>query len=331
MAFKASELVAFCKSMVGQKYWYGTCVYPCTESKLQSKAKQYPKHYKPGRMPTYRKHIAAGLICMDCVGMIKGFFWTNGGKGVLEYLKTGKAFTNKYKANGCPDKSANGMLDHCKAQGCKNGKISTLPDVPGVLLFCEGHVGVYIGGGYAIEARGYEYGVVKTKVSERSWTHWAYMPESLLDYDGKAAEVQPEPEKVYKLGKRILKYEQGEPLMTGADVKELQTRLNALGHDCGKADGEFGKNTEKGVKSLQKAAGIEVDGEFGSQSLKALKAAEAAKTASYEVYTVQKDDTLWDIAKDKLGSGNRYKEIMELNNMASDVIHTGDKLKIPKK
>ena len=329
MAFKASELVAFCRSMVGQPYWYGTCVYPCSESRLQSKAKQYPAHYTAGRMSTYRKHIAARMISMDCVGMIKGFFWTNGGKGVVEYLKTGKAYTNKYKANGCPDTSANGMLSYCKKQGCKNGKISTLPDVPGVLLFCDGHVGVYIGGGYAIEARGFKYGVVKTKVSARSWTHWAYMPESLLVYDGAAVEVEPEVEKVYKLGDRLLK--KTSPLMVGEDVKELQTRLNALGHNCGNPDGNFGKNTEKGVKAFQKAAGIEVDGEFGPQSLKALKAAEAAKNASYEVYPVQKDDTLWDIAKEKLGNGSRYKEIMELNGLTSDVIHTGDKLKIPKK
>lgn len=49
------------------------------------------------------------------------------------------------------------MLSVCK----EKGKIATMPDVPGVLVFMSGHVGVYIGGGEVIEARGHEYGVIK--------------------------------------------------------------------------------------------------------------------------------------------------------------------------
>ena len=68
----------------------------------------------------------------------------------------------------------------------------------------------------------------------------------------------PEPEPVvvtptvYKLGDRTLK--RTSPNMTGNDVKELQTALNALGYDCGKVDGIFGKNTEKGVRAFQTAS-----------------------------------------------------------------------------
>ena len=36
----------------------------------------------------------------------------------------------------------------------------------------DGHVGVYIGNGDVIEARGTAYGVVKTRLSNRSWTYW---------------------------------------------------------------------------------------------------------------------------------------------------------------
>ena len=277
--FTASQLVAFVISMLGMPYWYGTCVYICSTSLLNSKSKQYgtPKysHYVESRMARYKKDIENKKVCMDCVGMIKGFFWTNGGEGVLDYIKGGAKFTNKYASNGCPDKSANGMLEWCKKQGCKHGEIATLPDVPGILLFSSGHVGVYIGGGYAVEARGFAYGVVKTKVKDRSWTEWAYMPESLLKYDGSAATVTPDPEPEQPttttstlLGKRILKRKS--PMMTGSDVKEMQTRLNKLGYSCGTADGEFGKNTQKGVKAFQKAAKIEVDGEFYTESLKAL-------------------------------------------------------------
>ena len=127
------------------------------------------------------------------------------------------------------------------------------------------------------------------------------------------------------LGDRLLK--RG---MTGADVQEMQERLNALGHDCGNPDGDFGKNTEKGVKAFQTASGIGVDGIFGQMSMAALKAAEDVKNA-YTVHTVKHGDTLWMIAKEYLGDGGRYTEIVDLNGLKTNVLHTGDKLKIPKK
>jgi len=51
----------------------------------------------------------------------------------------------------------------------------------------------------------------------------------------------------------------------------------------------------------------------------------------YRVHTVVKGDTLWDIAKAYLGNGARYPEIKELNNLKSNVIYSGWKLKIPNK
>ena len=51
----------------------------------------------------------------------------------------------------------------------------------------------------------------------------------------------------------------------------------------------------------------------------------------YEVYTVQAGDTLWSISTRFLGQGGRYREIKSLNGLTSDMILTGQKLKIPKK
>jgi len=51
----------------------------------------------------------------------------------------------------------------------------------------------------------------------------------------------------------------------------------------------------------------------------------------YEVYTVAAGETLWGVAQKTLGSGARYPEIKALNGMSTDTIHTGQKLKIPKK
>lgn len=298
--FKASELVAFVLSMVGMPYWYGTCVYMCSTSVLNSKTRQYPTHYTSGRTSRYKDDIAKHKVCTDCIGLIKGFFWTNGGKGVIEYIRGGAAYTNKYGSNGCPDKGANSMLAWCKSKGCKNGKIATLPEVPGILLFSSGHVGVYVGNGYAVEARGFNYGVVKTKVTSRKWTEWAYLPNTLLQYDNVPVVDTPSVpviEVVYKLGDRVLKRDT--PMMVGEDVKEMQEALNKLGYDCGTADGKFGRNSENGVKAFQTASKLEADGVFGKKSFEALRAILTAQN-EHEKPTEPVPETSVDVAPEQL-------------------------------
>ena len=63
-----------------------------------------------------------------------------------------------------------------------------MPEKPGVLVFIHSaktgrmeHVGVYIGGGYCIEARGHAFGVVQTALRGRGWTHWGLCP--YITYD----------------------------------------------------------------------------------------------------------------------------------------------------
>lgn len=43
-----------------------------------------------------------------------------------------------------------------------------------------GHIGVYIGNGYVVEAMGTKYGVVRTKVEGRGWRGWCKVPS--IDY-----------------------------------------------------------------------------------------------------------------------------------------------------
>ncbi len=53
-----------------------------------------------------------------------------------------------------------------------------------------------------------------------------------------------------------------------------------------------------------------------------------------ETYTVKAGDSLWRIADNQLGNGNRYMEIFYANRDKMDtpqsVIHPGDELKVPK-
>ena len=141
------HFAAFCQSMVGQPYWYGTCVYKCTESLRSRKAAQYPSHYGSSRTSRYKDDISKKKVCADCVGLIKGYCWTGGGKGVIESIGTDKTFSSKYGSNSCPDKSANSMFTYAKSKGCSWGTIDSLPEVPGIALHSDGHIGVYIGGG----------------------------------------------------------------------------------------------------------------------------------------------------------------------------------------
>ena len=63
----------------------------------------------------------------------------------------------------------------------------------------------------------------------------------------------------------------------------------------------------------------------------ALAVAGAVTAETYRVHTVVHGDTLWAIAKKYLGNGSRYKEIVSLNGLKSNVIYSGMKLKIPNK
>lgn len=175
--FTGKELAAYCEEMYKNKdhwcYWYGTYGNQCTLSKYESKKKQYPEHYGSSRKSGYMKDIEQGRRCADCVGMIKSFFWT------------GNRYDTdpKYGTNGCPDKSANGMFDMCK----EKGDISTIPDIPGIVVWKSGHIGVYVGNGYTVEMKGFDYDCRRNKVADGPWKKWGKLP--MLSYD----EPKPEP------------------------------------------------------------------------------------------------------------------------------------------
>ena len=262
MPFTNEHFVAFCEKMVGQPYWYGGCVYKCTQSLLNRKAKQYPSHYTSSRMKRYKDDIAQKKVCADCIGGAKGYAWTNGGQGVLEAIGTDKGISNKSGANGCPDKGANSMFAWAKSKGVEWGTIDTLPEIAGLALQTDGHVGYYVGNGYAVEWRGFNYGCVRTKVKERKWKYWYKLP--FIQYGAAAADI-PAPE--IALGSRLLK--RG---MVGSDIKALQELLMQLGYALPKygADAKFGTETEKALRAFQKETGLTVDGKYGDRTHAAL-------------------------------------------------------------
>lgn len=143
-------LVEYCKAQLGKPYWYGTFGQIATENLLRQKSIQYPAQYKwTDFVDQYGEKVH------DCVGLIKGYLWSD-------------TPTSSPIYNASQDKNVSGMLDNCT----KKGDMSTMPDIIGVLVFMEGHVGIYIGNGKVIEARGHAYGVVETNLVGRGWTKW---------------------------------------------------------------------------------------------------------------------------------------------------------------
>ena len=82
-----------------------------------------------------------------------------------------------YNTNGMPDITANEMYHAATV----SGTIDTIPEAPGLAVWHDGHIGVYIGNGEVVEAMGTRYGVVKTKLEGARWTHWLKIP--YISYD----------------------------------------------------------------------------------------------------------------------------------------------------
>lgn len=83
-------------------------------------------------------------------------------------------------------------------------------------------------------------------------------------------------------------------------------------------------------KKVKKNGGSEIAGINTWVALDNLTLVGGAATAQ-RTYTVETGDTLWGIAKRKLGSGSRYTEVVKLNGLKTSTIYKGQVLKLPEK
>ena len=241
----ASGLVAYCKAQLGKPYWMGTYGNTASEALYKAKKAQLPQYYTA---TDFSKQY--GKRVHDCVGMIKGYRWSDT-----------PTSTPKYVAS--QDVAVSGLYAQCS----KKGSISSMPDVPGTCVFMDGHVGVYIGNGQVIEARGHAYGVVQTRLANRGWTRWGQ--PSWLTYDttpgsGTNTDNNTEGKSVTITLKELARGS------TGTAVTKLQIMLKGLGYDGGVVDSSFGPMTEAAVKAYQRAKGLTADGIAGAKTLTAL-------------------------------------------------------------
>ena len=187
----------------------------------------------------WKKRLAAGyknLCAYDCSGLIMKWLIDNG------YAKS--------------DKTANGIyFDLCSS-------ISRSALQTGDLVFQKYssknrmyHVGIYMGDGTVVHAKGRSAGVVRESISKTSWNRYGRLKSFGSAVPGDT-------------WTRLLKITS--PYMYGADVTAVQTELKLKGYDPGDADGFYGPKTEAAVKAFQKANDLEADGTVGPKTWETL-------------------------------------------------------------
>jgi len=130
-------LVEFVKTKLGTPYVYGMKGTVMTQANFNYLQARYGN-----RLVWNSDERKVGKICVDCSGLIS---W----------------FTGKLKGSS-----------QFKAESVAH-PISTIASAPiGAAVWRQGHIGIYIGNGEIIEARGSQYGVIRTRVKYRDFTHW---------------------------------------------------------------------------------------------------------------------------------------------------------------
>ncbi len=226
-------LAKFVKSKLGIPYVYGAkgSYGKLTQAHLNSLILAYPNVFTNIYITKARKLV--GKVCTDCSGLPAWYT----GKNIGSY--------QLYKS------------------ASERHPISTIEQAPvGAILWKSGHVGVYIGGGYCIEAKGIDFGTVKSEVAKTKFTHWLLF--DYIDYDmpvaaQKAQNPYREPTTTICQG------------MTGEGVKWVQWELHEASFDMD-IDGVCGAITDKAIKSFQQSCKIAVDGKVGVSTRKAFMA-----------------------------------------------------------
>ena len=162
----AHDLAEWAKQAYAKKwgYIYGTYGEVLTESILTAKVSQYPGQV--GDNEEFIRSHWLGVRTADCIGLIKGYAWYNCDTGQIEY-----------RSNSVTDMGSDPMLD----MATEKGTIDTMPDIPGIAVWKDGHIGVYVGDGQTIHAANTELGVIMTPLAQSGWTHWLKIP--YISYD----------------------------------------------------------------------------------------------------------------------------------------------------
>lgn len=128
-----------------------------------------PNYYKLGGIGRYDGDKRQ----FDCCGLFKCFMWH-------DYSTTNPSYYNKTQK----DLNCEGLIAEAK----EKGPISTIPEIPGILVYQKGHMGIYIGDGEVIESTAKKYDGKTGKIYKTyfkgnhtgykrdTWTDWFKSP-----------------------------------------------------------------------------------------------------------------------------------------------------------
>ena len=138
MSKTAAGLIQHCKDKLGTPYVYGAKGEVLTRAILDRLARENPGTYTS----TYKAKAARyiGQRCTDCSGLIS--WYTGILRGSYNYHDTAVERVG---------------IDHLDES------------MVGWALWKPGHIGVYIGDGWCIEAKGINYGTIKSRVAVTPW------------------------------------------------------------------------------------------------------------------------------------------------------------------
>lgn len=262
----AQKIIEAAKSQLGNPYVFGMWGRECTPSVRRQYAGYNPSHkraiYKAcpvlsGKQPSCDGCKWQGKLAFDCRGFTYWCLLQVGikikGSGATAQYNTAANWVQRGEIGDMPDAV-------CCVFQRRNGRMQ--------------HTGLHIGGGKVIHcSNGVQWG----DTSDKAWTHYA-IPAGLYTAEEITAAGKPDTSKPTE--SVVFNLRRGS---RGSDVTNLQTALNALGYDCGTADGIFGAKTEAAVRNFQQANGLVVDGIAGKATQEALYAAESVPRATYTV------------------------------------------------
>ena len=223
-----------------------------TEDYLLARAKSsYPKDWERYYKDT-RKWL--GRRVADCNAIAEHFYKT----------RTGVSIDTKARLN---------WANWCgvRSKSTPDAKLTGLPQLPGIAVFSGGssasgitHVGFLFkkyGPGpldwYVLESRGRNYGLVLTRIKDRTWRYWGKM-DKYYEYDLDASWENvpvpaPTPTPTQEREDEMIK--RGDK---GEHVRVWQSALMANGVKLPKwgADADFGSETEQGTKDFQLSMGL---------------------------------------------------------------------------
>lgn len=259
-------LIAYARAMLEYRspYWYGTFGQMATEALYKEKKKQYSSQYSKWSKESFSSQY--GMKVHDCAGLIKGYLMSPciDGNGIVTDPLKPSVYNDRY------DWSANMMIkDHCS----ETGSIDTIPEEEGLIVWKDGHVGIYDKNGYVIEERGHSYGTVRSRLADRPFVRWGKL--EVIEY---LSEPAPSPTPAPEPSGYDLVNEQMPILHKGDkcdEVSLLQLLLNSLGFRDGsgsklEVDGHYGQKTFEAVCAMQEAWNLGADGTVGYKTWEAL-------------------------------------------------------------